>query len=43
MIAGQESIYSVSYRKLVNSTLNELREGADLSCSDKLFHREAPL
>ena len=31
------------YRNLFSATLNDLREGADLSCSGRLFQRQVPL
>ena len=40
MIAVHQSEF---YRNLFSATLNDLREGADLSCSGRLFQRQAPL
>ena len=31
------------YRNLFNATLNDLREGDNLSCSGRLFQRQAQL
>ena len=37
------SVRVLDYRNLFSATLNDLREGADLSCSGRLFQRQSPL